>query len=88
MSAPDVKVIMSCRCGQKNRVIVGSTAKCGACGQQLAGFATPTLDNFADRLHASSASEAFGRMHFPEDYRVCSVCGVTYHVHDAARHTH
>ena len=37
-----VKVIMTCGgCGQKNRVLVGSVAKCGRCGHQLSGFSFP-----------------------------------------------
>lgn len=80
-----VKVLITCACGQTNRLIVDSVSKCGRCGLQLSGF-TATLGNLSDRLKVSDASEAFGRMTRPAEYSVCS-CGVTFNkLHDADRH--
>ena len=79
-----MRVIVEClNCRQKNRVIVGTTSRCGACKHVIAGHPTQTLDNFADRLNAADASMAFGRMHFPQDYVACARCGVTTHKRDS-----
>jgi hypothetical protein len=71
--------ITTCACGQKNRVPTSvATANCGRCKQPLAIKAT--LDNFADRLHAASRREDFGRMHFPQDYGDCPKCGTNHNL--------
>jgi len=83
---PVVKVLIYCQCGQKNRLVVGTVAKCGACKRQLSGFSVPTLDNMPDRLRLADAVMAFGRMNAPQDYQVCGGCGCTFHVRDGADH--
>lgn len=86
------KIVVEClACRQQNRTPVNAVARCGRCGALLDTSGEPRekgtwpngidLDAFGARLAAADKAQAFGRMHFPQDYRACGC-----HVHDTCRH--